>query len=96
MLYIAKSHTVWYDDSATFYRGEKRWLEVFLQSYGYDDNGNEVTFIAFSPEHLLDLMKEHNLKKVTCCTSEFEELPITFETFTLEEVEAWIERRKHE
>ena len=69
---------------------------MFLESYGVNDAGEEVTFIAFSPEHLLELMQKNNLKEVRCCTSEFGEATIKFESFTQDDVIAWIEKKDHE
>ena len=69
---------------------------MFLESYGKNVDGEEVSFVAFSPEHLLELMQENNLLEVHCCTSEFGDMPITFKTFTVDDVVAWIERCKDE
>ncbi len=64
---------------------------MFYSSNGYNDKGENVSFVAFSPEDLLKKMIQENIQKVRVFTSELGEMPITIQSFTRDEVKEWIE-----
>ncbi len=64
---------------------------MFLQSWGYNDKDEEISFIAFSPKDLLKHMLDEKMKEVKVATNELGEMPIIFCKLTEEDVIKWID-----